>query len=65
MEIPECILKFSNSSMRILQQENINIEVLWVIKFNKEGIATVVDGNATSVLNKYELLIQLWNGVDQ
>lgn len=51
--------------MRILQQENINIEVLWVIKFNKEGIATVVDGNATSVLNKYELLIQLWNGVDQ
>lgn len=65
MEIPECILKFSNSPVRTLQQENINIEVLWVIKFNKEVIVTVVDGNATSVLNKYELLIQLWNGVDQ
>lgn len=49
----------------MLQQENINIEVLWVIKFNKEVIVTVVDGNATSVLSKYELFIQLWNGVDQ
>ena len=65
MEIPECILKFSNSSLRMLQQENINIEVLWVIKFKKEVLVTVVDGNATSVLSKYELFIQLWNGVDQ
>lgn len=49
----------------MLEQENINIEVLWIIKFNKEVIVTIVDGNATSVLNKYELLIQLWNGADQ